>query len=119
VELVVTIVEERLDEVWETAEKHRASIVDHVQEVKAALEKLWIGAARAPKETPTQAKEEVPVPETVQFAAQLSANFIITPEMMFIDEEAMQKPLKDIETLNVGLAKIPTKALYKLHVSIA
>jgi ElaB/YqjD/DUF883 family membrane-anchored ribosome-binding protein len=61
----------------------------------------------------------VPVPETVQFAAQPNANFIITPEMMFIDKETMQKPLKDIETLDVALAKIPTKALYKLQVSIA
>jgi hypothetical protein len=39
--------------------------------------------------------------------------------MMFIDEETMKKPLKDIETLDVALAKIPTKALYKLQVSIA
>jgi hypothetical protein len=38
VELVATIVEERLAKVWENAEKHRASIVDQVQEVKTALE---------------------------------------------------------------------------------
>lgn len=113
-ELVATIVEERLAEVWENAKKHRASIVVQVQEVKTALEQLRISAAQALKETPTQAKEGVPVLETVQFAAQPSANFIITPEMMFMDEETTQKPLKDIETLDVALAKIPRKALYKL-----
>jgi hypothetical protein len=37
---------------------------------------------------------------------------------MFIDEETMHKPLKDIETLDVALANIPTKALYKLQVSV-
>jgi hypothetical protein len=68
VELVVTTVEERLAEVWENVEKHRASIADQVQEVKTVLEQLRIGAAQAPKETPMQAKEGVPVPETVQFA---------------------------------------------------
>jgi hypothetical protein len=36
------------------------------------------------------------------------------PEMMFLDEETMQKNLKDTETLDMALAKIPTKALYKL-----
>jgi hypothetical protein len=47
-----------------------------------------------------------------------STNFIITPEMLFIDEEATQKPLKEIETLDLALAKIPTKALYKLQISV-
>jgi hypothetical protein len=119
VELVATTVEEILVEVWENVEKHRALIADQVQEVKTALEKIRIGAAQAPKETPMQAKEGVPVPETVQFAVQGSANFIIMPAMMFLDEETTQKPLKDIEALDVALAKIPTKALYKLQVSIA
>ena len=68
-DLVATIVEDRLDEVWENAEKHRASIFDQVQEVKTALEQLRIEVAQAPKETPTQAKEGVPVPETMQFPA--------------------------------------------------
>jgi response regulator RpfG family c-di-GMP phosphodiesterase len=66
-----------------------------------------------------QAMEGVPVPETVQFVVQMSANFIITPKMMFLDEETTQKPLKDIETLDVTLAKIPTKVFYKLQVSVA
>jgi hypothetical protein len=48
-----------------------------------------------------------------------SANFIITPDMVFIDEEAAQKPLKEIETLDLEFPKIPTKALYKLQISVA
>jgi hypothetical protein len=80
--------------------------------------KLGIGAAQAPKETPMQAKEGVLVPETMQIVAQLSANFIITSEMMFIYEETTEKPLKHIETLDVELTKILTKVLYKLQVSV-
>jgi hypothetical protein len=88
VELVATIVEERLAEVLENVERHMASIADQVKEVKVVLEQLGIEATHE-KETPTQAKEGVSVPETVQFAAQSAANFIITMEMMFIDEEIM------------------------------
>jgi hypothetical protein len=38
--------------------------------------------------------------------------------MLCIDEEMVQKPMKDIETLDLVLPKIPTKALYKLQVSV-
>jgi hypothetical protein len=37
VELVVKTVEERLTEVWENVEKHRASIAYQVKEVKTML----------------------------------------------------------------------------------
>jgi hypothetical protein len=60
----------------------------------------------------------VPVGETVKITAQGSVNFIITPEMLFIDEETTQKPLKEIETLDLAFPKIPTKALYKLQISV-
>jgi hypothetical protein len=65
-----------------------------------------------------QAKEGVPMSETMQFTVQWSANFIITLAMMFLDEEMTHKPLKDIEALDVTLAKILTKELNKLQVSI-
>jgi hypothetical protein len=55
----------------------------------------------------------------VQITVQGSVNFIITLEMLFIDEETTQNPLKDIETLDLAFPKIPTKALYKLQVSVA
>ena len=38
--------------------------------------------------------------------------------MLFIDKETTQKPVKDIETLDLVMPKIPTMALYKLHVSV-
>jgi hypothetical protein len=66
-----------------------------------------------------KAREGVHVEETVQIIMQGSTNFIITSEMMFIDEETTHKPLKDIETLEMALPKIATKVMYKLQVSVA
>jgi hypothetical protein len=50
--------------------------------------------------------------ETVKIIAQGSANFIITLEMLFIDEEETQKPMKKIETLDLALPNMSTKVLY-------
>jgi hypothetical protein len=101
------------------SENHRASILDQVQEVKTVLEQLKIRAEQQQKDKPVKAREGVPAQETMEIIVQGSANFILTPEMLFLDEETMQKPLKDIETLDLALPKIPTKALYKLQVSVA
>jgi hypothetical protein len=118
VELIATTVEDRLSEVWENAENHRASILEKIQEVKTALEQLRIRAEKSSKDKPTKTKEGVHVGETMQITVQGSTNFIITPEMLFIDEEETQRPLKEIETLDLAFPKIPTKALYKLQISV-
>jgi hypothetical protein len=39
--------------------------------------------------------------------------------MLQVDEETTQRPLKDVEQLDLVLSKIPTKALYKLQMSVA
>jgi hypothetical protein len=44
---------------------------------------------------------------------------MITPDMLYIDEEVTHKPLKEIEKLDLTFPKILTKALYKLHISVA
>jgi hypothetical protein len=64
-------------------------------------------------------REGMPIGEIKQIIVQGSKNFIITLDMLYIYEEVTQKPLKEIETLELGLPKIPTKELYKLHVSVA
>jgi hypothetical protein len=46
-------------------------------------------------------------------------NFCITQDMLHIDEETMQKKLKDIDHLDLALPKVPMKVLYKLQVSVA
>jgi hypothetical protein len=87
VELVATTVEDRLLEVWENVEKHRASIMEKAQEVKTVLEQFWIRVEKPQKDKPTKTREGIPAGETVQITVQGGANFIITPEMLFIDEE--------------------------------
>jgi hypothetical protein len=44
--------------------------------------------------------------------------FCITQEMLQVDEETMQNPLKDIDHLDLELPKVPTKALYKLQINV-
>jgi hypothetical protein len=90
VELVATTIEDRLSEAWENAKKHRDSIIEQVQEVKTALEQLKIRAEQRQKDTPVKTMEGMPAGETMQIIAQGSTNFMITPDMLYIDEEVTQ-----------------------------
>jgi hypothetical protein len=38
--------------------------------------------------------------------------------MLQVDEDTMQNPLKEIDHLDLALPKVPTKALYKLQISV-
>jgi hypothetical protein len=80
VELIATTVEDRLSEVWENAENHRASILEKIQEVKTVLEQLKVKTEQQQQKTTMPVKEGVPVGETVQITVQGSVNFRITPE---------------------------------------
>jgi hypothetical protein len=60
--------------------------------VKNALEQLRIRAEQQQKEKPSQIKEGVPIGETMQITAQGRNNFIITLDMMFINEEETHRP---------------------------
>jgi hypothetical protein len=119
VELIATKVEYRLSEMCENAKNHKASILEKIQELKTTLEKLKVGTKKQQQKTTMPAKEGAPVGETVQITAQGIVNFWITPEMMFIDVETMHRALKKIAMLDLALPNIPTKALYKLQVSVA
>jgi hypothetical protein len=86
--------------------------------VKTALEKLKVKPGQQKQNTIELTKEGVPVGETVQVTTQGSVNFRITLDMLFMDEETVQRPLREIEMLDLVLPKIPTKVLYKLQVSV-
>jgi hypothetical protein len=47
-----------------------------------------------------------------------SENFCITHGMLQVDEATMQRPLKDIDHLDLALPNIPNKVLYKLQISV-
>jgi hypothetical protein len=78
------------------------------------MEQLNIHDEPQQKDTQEKGREGFPPQEIMEIIAQGSANFILTLKMLFLDEETTQKPLKDIDTLDLDLAKIPIKALYKL-----
>jgi hypothetical protein len=48
-----------------------------------------------------------------------NVKFHITQGMLQVDEAIVQNPLNDIYHLDLALPKIPTKALYKLQISVA
>jgi hypothetical protein len=118
VELIDTIVKDRLSEVWENEKKHMDLILDQIQEVKTVLKQLRIRAEKSSKDKPTKTKEGVLVGETMKITMRGSTNFIVTPEMLFIDEETKQNPMKNMDTLDLVLTKISTNALYKLQISV-
>jgi hypothetical protein len=47
-----------------------------------------------------------------------SENFSITKDLLQMDEDMVRKQVKDVEHMELVLAKVPTKALYKLQMSI-
>jgi len=68
-------------------ENHRALILEHAQEVKIVLEKLRIKVEQKQKDKLAPVREGAPVGEIVQIIVQGIVNFIITLDMLFIDEE--------------------------------
>jgi hypothetical protein len=51
--------------------------------------------------------------EIVQITSSASENFSLTKDTMKMDEDMVQKQVKDIKQMELVLAKIPTKAIYK------
>ena len=82
------------------------------------LEQLRIKVEKQQKKKLVAIRKETLVGETIQITVHGSANFIITIDMLFINEETTQKALKYIKTFDFLMPKIPTKALYKLQVRV-
>jgi hypothetical protein len=56
--------------------------------------------------------------ETIQIVVKGSDTFKVTQQMLRIDEETTQNPVRDIDQLELVMAQIPTKALYRLQASV-
>jgi hypothetical protein len=56
--------------------------------------------------------------ETMHIIAMGSEYLNIAKEMLQVYDETTQNPLKDINHLDLELPKVPTKALYKLQISV-
>jgi hypothetical protein len=56
--------------------------------------------------------------ETVQFIVQGRETFLVMRQMIIFDQETVQKPLEEVEQVEMIMAQIPTKALYGLQASV-
>jgi hypothetical protein len=56
--------------------------------------------------------------EIVQITSLASQIFILTKDMLQIDEDMEQRKFKDVEQLELVFSNIPTKSLYQLQVSV-
>jgi hypothetical protein len=120
-DLVTEKVQDRTKEAWYDVEKQREEIINKLTEVKDTLEQLQLTIVQQKEqEKQQQTSKEMTVPEheTVQIIAMGSEHFYITQGMLLSDEDTTHKPLKDIHHLDLALPKVPTKALYKLQISV-
>jgi hypothetical protein len=60
-----------------------------VQEVKSTLEQLKIRAEQRQEDTLVETREGMPAGEKIQIIVQGSTKFMITSDMLYIDEEAI------------------------------
>jgi hypothetical protein len=76
------------------------------------------GTDSFPAGTKAEARAAPNEQDTIQTIAQVSLTFTVTPNMLQMDEMIAQTPLKDLAQVELVLERIPTKALYKLQVSV-
>jgi uncharacterized protein (DUF342 family) len=86
VDFISTIVEDRMPDIWENVNNHKASILEQIQEVKNVLEQLKVKIEQQQQKTSVPTKEGISMGETVQITTQGSVNFRITLYMLFMDE---------------------------------
>jgi hypothetical protein len=56
--------------------------------------------------------------ETVWFVVQGRDTFFVMRQMIIFDQENVQKPLEEVEQVEMVMEQIPTKALYGLQTSV-
>jgi hypothetical protein len=66
-----------------------------------------------------EAEEDSSKQDNIKTTTQLSMMFHVTPSMLCMDEIVFQTPLKDLAQTQLVMTRIPTKALYKMKVSVA
>jgi predicted house-cleaning NTP pyrophosphatase (Maf/HAM1 superfamily) len=56
--------------------------------------------------------------EIAQLVIQGRETFLVTDQMIIFDQETMQKPMEEVEQVEMIMEEIPTKALCKQHASV-
>jgi hypothetical protein len=121
-EFVAYKVQDRGEDVVCATKAQKEEIMETLVEVHDILQRLQLNTTHHPttqqkekvKEAPTQKEQE----ETVKTIVKRSDRFKVTQEMLALDENIVQKLVKDIEQLELVLKNIPTKELYGSQVSM-
>ena len=85
-------------------------------EVKQVLQQIQ--STKAQHEVITKQRTTQSEEATIQITTLASENCNLTKDMLRVDKDLVQKKLKDIEWMELVLAKTPTKSLYQLQFSV-
>jgi hypothetical protein len=122
VELVADKVQDRGEDVVRATEAQREEIMEKLVEVHDILQRLQLNTMHHPTTQQTEKEQETSVQkekeETVKTIVVSSDRFKVTQEMLEVDENTVQRLVKDMEHMELVLEKIPTKALYGLQASV-
>jgi hypothetical protein len=110
---------------FDKAQHQRDRMQDELEDMRQLLKKIREtqradrGIESVP--TPSQIGAEVGYSEhyMIKTITHSSSMFHATPNMLCMDEIVGQTALKDLAQIQLVMMQIPTKALYKLQVSIA
>jgi hypothetical protein len=106
---------------FEEAKHQRGQIQDDLAGIKQVLKQISTerGTKSFFKGETTVAKRTMPqTKHIVHTTMQVSPTFRVTNDMLQMDETTAQTPLKYLAQVDMVLAKIPTKALYRLQVNV-
>jgi hypothetical protein len=124
VDLMAEMVQDRTTKDFDEAKHQRDRIQDELVDMMQLLEKIiemqrvGRGIYSVPVASQTGAKAGSIEQDTIQTITQASSIFYVTPNMLCMDEIVGQTPLKDLAQIQLVMGRIPTKALYKLQVSV-
>jgi hypothetical protein len=124
-DLVAQMVQDRTTKDFDEAQHQRDRIQDELEDMRQLLEQIREtqrvdrGIESVPTTSQTGAKAGSSEQDRIQTTTQPSSTFHVTPNMLRMDEIVGQTPLKYLAQIQLVMTQIPTKALYKLQVSVA
>jgi hypothetical protein len=114
-ELVADKVQDRGEDVVRATEAQREEIMEKLVEVHDILQRLQLNTVHHPtmqqKEKTQEASVQKEKEETVKTIVVSSDRFKVTQEMLEVDENTMQRPVKDVEHMELVLVNIPHEGI--------
>jgi hypothetical protein len=122
--MISRMVQDYLAEDFDHVMHHKDKLQKELTEMGQLLKKFWeaqiTSSSRGIEPSTTHTTERVEVEECDPILPIPHAHSMvyINPSMLRMDENVGQTPLKDLDHIQLVLTWIPSRALYKLQVSI-